>query len=417
MSNGSLSALSVKRAHDKGEPVTLSDGAGLYFRKQTAGGASWMLRYRFAGKPRWMTLGNYPDMSLAEARTEARAARVQLDRKLDPMAERRVRMAKEAGRGSFGDLAEQWYEAEIVGHVAHPGVPRRYLHNHLLPALRHDKADEVTTADILRIVGKVKKEAPTAANDLLRFARRIFDFGVRRRLVTMNPAAGLSPKRDGGGTERPRQRALRRDELASIFKAAEASQSFGQINLLALKLLLALLVRKGQLLAAQWKEFDLDGATDLGPVWHLPAARGKSHKVDVDIPLVPEVVTWLRTLKTFAGSSPYVFPRLRHDRRIKVPHMGLDTLNSALNSLEHGIEHFTVHDLRRTARTHLAALGVRKEVAEKCLGHKPKGVEGTYDAHPYFEERRAAMQSWTQVIHASIQGKASGKQSAPKEET
>lgn len=405
MSNGSLSALSVKRAHAKGEPVTLGDGGGLYFRKQTADGASWMLRYRFAGKPRWMTLGNYPDMSLAEARTEARAARVQLDRKLDPMAERRMKLAKEAGRGSFGGLAEQWYEAEIVDHVVHPEVARRHLDKYLLPALRHDKADEVTTADILRVVSKIKKNKPTAANDLLRYARRIFDFGVRRRMLTMNPAAGLSPKRDGGGTERPRQRALRRDELAAIFKAADATPNFGQVNSLAVKLLLTLLVRKGQLLAAKWSEFDLDGETDLGPVWHLPAARGKSHKVDVDIPLVPQVVEWLRTLQAIAGKSPYVFPRLRHDRRARAQHMGLDTLNFALNRLPHGVEHFTVHDLRRTARTHLAALGVRKEVAEKCLGHKPKGVEGTYDTHPYFDERRAAMQEWTDIVVQAAEGR------------
>lgn len=405
MSTGTLTALTVKREHAKGVPVTLSDGAGLYFRKQTAEGASWMLRYRFAGKPRWMTLGNYPDMSLAEARTEARAARVLLDRKLDPMAERRMNLAKEAGRGSFGNLAEQWYEAEIVGHVVHPSVARRHLDKYLLPALRHDKADEVTTADVLRVVGKIKKDKPTAANDLLRYARRIFDFGVRRRMLTMNPAAGLSPKRDGGGTERPRQRSLRRDELSAILKAADTSPSFGQINSLAVKLLLALLVRKGQLLAAKWSEFDLEGESDLGPVWHLPAHRGKSHKVDVDIPLVPEVVEWLRTLKAFAGKSPYVFPRLRHDRRVKVPHMGLDTLNFALNRLPHGVEHFTVHDLRRTARTHLAALGVRKEVAEKCLGHKPKGVEGTYDTHPYFEERREAMASWTSILVSAGMGK------------
>ncbi len=405
MSNGSLSALSVKRAHDKGEAVTLSDGAGLYFRKQTSNGASWMLRYRFAGKPRWMTLGNYPDMSLAEARVEARKSRVQLDRKLDPLAERRSKLEKEAGRGTFADLAEQWYQSEIVGHVEYPGVARRYLDKYLLPALRSEKADEVTTPDIMRVVDKIKRKKPTAANDLMRFARRIFDFGVRRRLLTMNPAAGLSPKRDGGGTERPRQRALRRDEISAIFAAAEGSPSFGQVNTLLLKLLLALLVRKGQLLPAKWTEFDLDGTTDLGPVWHLPARRGKSHRIDVDIPLVPRVVEWLRTAKIFAGNNAYVFPRLRQDRRARTPHMALSTLNAALKNLPHGIDHFTVHDLRRTARTHLAALGVRQEVAEKCIGHKFKGVVGTYDAHPYFEERREVLQTWTTILTDAVEGR------------
>lgn len=83
--------------------------------------------------------------------------------------------------------------------------------------------------------------------------------------------------------------------------------------------------------------------------------------------------------------------------------MGMDTLNAALALLPHGLAHFTVHDLRRTARTNLAALGVRREVAEKCLGHKLKGVEGTYDVHDYFEERRKAMKAWTDVLCGSPQ--------------
>ncbi|MEX0733669.1 MAG: hypothetical protein WD944_01375 [Steroidobacteraceae bacterium] len=78
--------------------------------------------------------------------------------------------------------------------------------------------------------------------------------------------------------------------------------------------------------------------------------------------------------------------------------MGIDTLNVALQRVKHGMAHFTLHDLRRTARTHLAALGVRREVAERCLGHKLRGVEGTYDCHDYFKERRSALESWTTLL-------------------
>lgn len=66
--------------------------------------------------------------------------------------------------------------------------------------------------------------------------------------------------------------------------------------------------------------------------------------------------------------------------------------------MKHGLAHFTLHDLRRTARTHLAALGVRREVAERCLGHKLRGVEGTYDRHDYFKERRAALEFWSALL-------------------
>src|SRR6202011_5862977 len=111
----------------------------------------------------------------------------------------------------------------------------------------------------------------------------------------------------------------------------------------------------------------------------------------------PEVVGWLGTLKAMAAGSDFVFPQRRRDHRQRVPHLGLDTLNVALTRVEHGLEHFTLHDLRRTARTHLAYLGVRREVAERCLGHKLKGVEGTYDRHDYFNERRLTLSQWTRL--------------------
>ena len=321
---------------------------------------------------------------------------------------------RQVERRSFAELAEDWYSTEIEGQVKHPKIARRYLDNHLLPRLRHKKADEITTTDITGIVDGIKKEAPTAANDLLRYSRRIFDFGVRRRRVPMNPAAGLVPKRDGGGTERPRQRSLRFDELVAFFKSMRDTPAFGQVNELTAKLLLALLVRKMQLIGAKRSEFDLDGKTNQGPVWRLPASKAKTDKIALDIPLVPQVVAWLRRLEVLAGNDEYLFPRLRHDRRQRFPHMGVDTLNVALSTLDHNLEHFTVHDLRRTARTHLAELGVLREVAERCLAHKIKGVEGTYDTHSYFKERRQALEQWTEILCAAEKGKSRGKVSPRK---
>jgi hypothetical protein len=84
MGRAMLTALAVERAHRSGQPLLLSDGDGLYLRKQTRDGASWTLRYRFADREHWITLGHYPDMSLAEARMEARLARVLLDKIATP---------------------------------------------------------------------------------------------------------------------------------------------------------------------------------------------------------------------------------------------------------------------------------------------------------------------------------------------
>ena len=128
---------------------------------------------------------------------------------------------------------------------------------------------------------------------------------------------------------------------------------------------------------ALWAEFDLPRQ-----VWQLRPSRTKMNSA-IDIPLAPPVVEWLNELTVFAAGSDYLFParRLIHlkngqPRRNRFQHVGPDTLNVALRRLSlDDLEHFTVHDMRRTARTHMAAMGVDRFVAERALNHKIRDVE------------------------------------------
>ena len=404
MASEKLTALRVDRAHKKGRPILLPDGNGLYFRKQTTEGAAWLLRYRFACRDRWMTLGGYPDMELADARKEARLKRTLVDKGRDPLLEKQAeieaqRLAIEAmhARGTFKELAEDWYATEIKGgRLKHPEVPRRYLDNHLLPEFGTKIPAEITPAMAARLLASLRKRAPTAANDLLRFMRRVFRFAVRRHLMAASPVADFTLN-DAGGKESSRQRALSRSELAKLLKTLRETPAFGGDNYLAIKLLLALGVRKGELLRAQWAEFDLDSESDAGPIWRLPAERTKTGAPMV-IPLVPAVVEWLKGLRTTSCGSAYVFPKRRRDSRQRALHVGIDTLNAALAGVDHGLDHFTLHDLRRTMRTFLASLGIRSEVAERCLNHKLPGIQSVYDTHDYFAERRQALAQWTALL-------------------
>lgn len=387
----------LKQALKGRSPVTLSCGDGLYFRKQTnSGQAAFLFRYKFAGTPRWMTLGAFTgrpgSLTLSNARKAARSARVLLDQGKDPLDHKRAQIEAAAPRHSFRNLAEEWFSAEIEGRVRNPKIPRRYLDNYLLPALGTIKVKDVVPADVTRLLNRIRKDKPTAANDCLWYAKRVMEYGVRHRWVTANPIAGLRPSLDAGGIEKSRDRSLTAGEINQLLAAMQKTPAFGGDNVLAVKLLLALCVRKGELLAAKWKEFDLEEG-----VWRLPKERTKTG-VGLDIPLSPVVIGWLQTLKGLAGISEYVFPARRRDPRSRQQHVGLDTLNAALSNLEHGVEHFTLHDLRRTARTHLSALGIRPEIAELCLNHKPSGIRATYDKHSFFEERREALTQWANLL-------------------
>lgn len=361
-----------------------SDGGGLTFTLSAAGTAAWVFRYRFAGRPRELTLGNYPDISLKEARKLATAARAQVDQLIDPAAEKRRIKAEARRTGTVDELFRLFYRQTILPKYKHPEVVERVFRRDILPQIGKKPAREVVPADIDSVLRRIVADRrPTVANDALRLMRKMFRFASKRQLVGFNPAADFDLA-DAGGKEQARQRALSRDELKVLFRSMrEAGPAFTRDNELAVKLLLSLAVRKMELLAARWEEFDLDAA-----IWRLPAERSKAGR-GIDIPLAEHVLGWLQELQVRACLSPYVFPSRRASKRF--PHVGPDTLNAALKALPHGLEPFTVHDFRRTARTLLSSLGVRPHVAERCLNHKLRGVQGVYDTHDCLDERRQAL--------------------------
>lgn len=374
-----------------------ADGDGLYLRFREGDTApTWRFRYRFDGKQRVMNLGSYAVLSLANARRTAKemSARVALGydvagEKQERKREAIAKIEDEKNAWTVAKLADQYFERTILGRWKHPNIVRSRIENDIKPAIGKMKAEDVRPREIdAMIQAIVKRGAPTVANDVLRWVKRIFDFGIKRQILEINPASAFNPA-DAGGKEEARDRWLTREEIAKLFQVMrDKAGSFTVENLYAVRLLLLLAVRKEELIAAQWKEFDLDRA-----VWCLPEERTKTSAA-IDIPLPGLAVETLRELQRLACGSSYVFPARKMQSRM-VPHIDLNTLNAALSKhIKPQLKdtpNFTIHDFRRTARTHLAALGVDPFVAERCLNHKLKGVEGTYNRHDYFDERRVAL--------------------------
>jgi len=258
-------------------------------------------------------------------------------------------------------------------------------------------AKEVNPRHIDELLKSVAaRGAPTVANDLLRWLKRIFDFGIKCRYVQSNPASAFDIS-DAGGEELSRDRWLTRDELTAVFEAMRTAKGFSRENELAVKLLLMLAVRSSELREAPWAELHLEAG-----LWHLPGARTKTGAA-IDIPLPAQAVEWLRELHRLACGSDYVFPARKLQSRM-LPYIHEGTLSTTLGKVKHCLPRFTVHDFRRTARTHLEALGTPPHIAERCLNHKLRGVEGIYNRHDYFEERRAALKAWAQLLTALGQG-------------
>lgn len=357
-----------------------------------------------------MNMGSFASLSLAKARETARelSAKVALGHDVAGEKQERKREAiekieAEKAAWTVNQLCDQFYERVIVPKWKHADIVRRRIENDIKPKLGKMKAEDVKPRDIDDMLQAiVKRGAPTVANDVLRWTKRIFNFAIKRHIVENNPASAFDPS-DAGGKEESRERWLTSKEIIQLFAAMrDMLGSFSIENLYAIRLLLLLAVRKEELVAAPWAEFDLDKA-----IWHLPEERTKTSAA-IDIPLPPMAVETLKELHRLANGSKYVFPARKMQHRM-IPHIDLNTLNAAL--AKHirpklkDVENFTIHDFRRTARTHLAALGVDPFVAERCLNHKIKGVEGIYNRHDYFDERKDALCKWAKVLSALEAGK------------
>lgn len=390
-----------------GTTKNINVGDGLYLRRLPSGARKWVFRYTNIAKKRvWFTIGSYPHLSLAQARGEAARLKADVENGKDPSAERK-RNQQETIK-TVEQLFLDWYQHDVGRRLKNPQIPQRIYRKEIAPHIGKLALKEVNARDIRAIIHKVANSGRNAtANDALMVCKQLFKHAIKLNLIDYSPAQAFTMS-DAGGQEKSRDRILSLNELEILFRVLRKHRDqFVRENYLAIALLVHLGVRKNELIAAMWNEIDFDER-----VWRLPAERSKTD-VAITIPLSVTSLEWFTELKVRACGSPYVFPSRRASKRRG--YISSDTLNHAIAKLfgqkvdsqkqptanllgEAGLEHFTVHDLRRTCRSLLASLGVPSHIAERCLNHKLKGVEGIYNRHDYLNERRDAFEKLACIL-------------------
>lgn len=389
-----------------GVPVAKADGGGLTFTLSEAGTAAWVLRYRFAGKARELTLGRYPDISLKLARERAGAARAQVQAGVDVARVRQMEKAEASAAHSFQQLAED-YITKVFPTLAQNTVRQRMQHIRgvIIPRLGSLPARGITTGDVVRFIEALRRTKTPAVIELVFTAlSQIFKHGIACHAVVTNPCVGVSVTAIIGRTEPRRQRLkLSETELRVVLPVLP---TIGVSNALAVKLLLLTCTRIGELAKAEWSHIDFERAE-----WFVPNANSKTGK-GFTVPLVPAALACFKALQPLASGSRFVLParqvrRTRNHGGGDVP-FELRAVNSMLNKLcdrlGDKVRRFTPHDLRSTARSHLAELGVSLLVAERCLNHTLGGLVAVYDQHDYLAERRAALETWAAFVLACEAG-------------
>jgi integrase len=399
---GKLTDVQIRQWVKAGKPVAgKSDGDGLTFTRSAKGTTSWVLRYSWGGKQRELHLGRYPDLTLSKARELAAEKRVEVMKGANVAQVKRDEKNEQARARTFKGLSEDYcLKVAPVKSLRYRAELRRYLDKDILPRIGSMMAADIKPADIVDLVERIAKRSKTVAINAFAMVSAIFTHGVHIHVVESNPCAKLKASAIIGQKDAPRARVNIADAQLSAFLTA--LPDLGRENELAIKILLATAVRKNELTLARWEHVDFDAGVWIIPVENQKATRSK-RVFDFAIPLAPWVAGKFRELQTLAGNSPMVLPA-RHRTGAETINRG--TLNRAMSSLPDPFSNVTPHDLRATARSHFAALGINPIIAERCLNHTLGGVVAIYDRHDYLDERRHALTLWAAKLEAAEKGEA-----------
>lgn len=388
-----LTDTKIKSLKAKSERYRVSDSGGLTLEIMPSGTKAWRYRYQLHGvRQPTLTLGNYPQISLADARKRRDEWAILVARGESP--KRAMQAEKSAKLNTVAAFGTEWLNEQVKGKSGgYVTTMRRLMQKDVYPVLGSMPLADVKPIDILELCDRIKSRgAPKMALLTRNVLRRMYDFAIARQLAETNPAAALVARFIA--TEESRTRVLSPTEIGQILRGIYASDIRRALKL-ALNLLFITMVRKAELTEASWGEFDLESA-----VWDIPAERMKKDKPH-RVYLSRQAVAMLNELRTFAGESAYVVPSTRgyKDRPISK-----STLNQAVRALSLDVQHFVLHDFRRTASTHLHRMGHSSDAIELALAHKIQGIKGVYNRAEYAEQRRVTLQAWADFVQAQLDG-------------
>lgn len=382
----------------------VADQQGLSIRVNPAGRITFQFRYRMHGKPVRMKLGAYPDMSLAKARAAHQAARNEIDKGIDPAFQKKTEKLVSATAETVSQLAEEFLDRYIKKHRKRPALPEQMLNKDVIPRLGAYKVKDITRRHIVKMLDEiVDRDAPIQANRTASLTKQMFQYAVERGIIDTNPCSDIR-RQTIGGTEKSRDRNLTRDEIKTFWKKIDEAAvrrpnepkgefAIGLQMAAALKLLLVTAQRRGELAKAKWPDVDFDNAT-----WTIPAVNSKNGRAHM-VPLSPLAIKLLRELKGYAGKSKYVLPSTQVLRKGDA-HVTERSLTKAAERAQDivGIPKWVPHDLRRTAASQLAELGVPPHVVEKIQNHTMQGVMAVYNRYDYAKECREALVIWSEEL-------------------
>lgn len=385
-----------------------ADRKGLFVRVGTGGTLTYIYRYQLNKTRRVMVLGQHgvePTKTLEHAHALHGAAVAKVREGIDPQGK-----PKPKAKGyTMREIAEEFRDRHLEPNVKTWGETWRIIEKDILSEWENEKADEITPREVVELLdGILDRGALRMANKVRSILFQMFRFAVGRGMAESSPVMIVSRPSSVSTT---RERILADDEVRAFWRKIDEIDMLPRLRH-ALRLLLITGQRRGEVAHATWEEFDLEAK-----LWSIPATRTKNGKPHI-VPLTKPALDTLKLLRSDLDAAAIV-AKVDQDGRyagawlFPSPHWTTGepidpkaVTRAVSRNREHwGIEPFTVHDLRRTVRSNLAALGVSPIVARKVVNHTLDGMDAVYDRHDYADEKRQALELWATRLQAIIEGK------------
>lgn len=377
-----LTSTQIKNARPSEKATTVFDGieTGLHLLIQPNGTKTFRLKIQIDGKDRRLTLGTFPDMSLAEAREEAGKTKKQVKQGIDPTAPIVV--------NTFEVVANkfiEWKESVLRADA----TIRKYkecLKNDLLPSIGNKDIASIHTAEIVPLLERVDKRSNSLARKNQELVSMIIKYAVQRGYrppYTQLDLSGLIPRK-------PRTpKVIPKDIPATFLRIDEYPE---RVMRYAMKIQFYGFLRSSETMGAAWSEFDFEKKE-----WHVPKARMKMRRPHI-VPLVPQMISLLEELKKITGETPYLFPSTHNEKA-----MCGDALSKAFRSLSLVI---VPHGCRTAAGTWMRNNKYAPHLVEAQLSHVEKSqVAAAYQDEPhllYLDERHSMMKAWADYLFSKV---------------
>ncbi|OVZ77278.1 tyrosine-type recombinase/integrase [Yersinia intermedia] len=390
-----LTDLEIRCAKPQEKPYTKADGNGLSLLVEPNGSKGWRFRYRFAGKPKMLSLGTYPAVSLTEARRKRDEAKKLVIVGINPSDLRKEQKLVQQGEGSntFEAITREWYQRRYDRwSESYRLEMMSTFERDVFPYIGYRPIKEIKPLELMAVLSKLEKRGAT---EKMRKVRQrcgeVWKYAIITGRAEYNPAPDLASA--FAPHKREHYPHLTINEIPE-FLSSLASYSGSMLVKLAMCLLILTGTRPGELRQAEWVEFDFDNA-----LWEIPAVRMKMRRPHM-VPLPDQAITILKQIQPISGRYQFVFPgRIQHSKPISEM-----TLNVLIRRIGYG-GRATGHGFRHTMSTILHEQGFNTAWIETQLAHVDKNsIRGTYNHAQYLDGRREMLQWYADYMDSLENG-------------